>query len=302
MAKERHPIGLISLFFTEMWERFGFYTMMAVFTLYMTKTLEWDVSKSAWVYGCFNGAVYILTIGGGAIADRWLGQARTIKTGGLFMALGYALFWYSGKDNLWPFYAGLVSIGFGSGLLKANISVLVGNLYAKGSAIKDTGFNIFYMGINIGAFLAPLTATGLNLLAEARGTTEMIDGAEVIIPAFNSYNASFGIAAIGMLVGLVIFQLTRKTYESVDIAKQLEAEKAEQTAAITDEAMDSTEYIQRLMALGALFLISACFWAVFYQNGSSLTLFAENCTDQGKYLKAELFQMFNPLFIVFLTP
>jgi len=237
MAKERHPIGLISLFFTEMWERFGFYTMMAVFMLYMKNTLGWDTVRAGWVYGCFNGAVYILTIGGGAIADRWLGQARTIKLGGLFMALGYAFFWYSGPDNLWPFYAGLVSIGFGSGLLKANISVLVGNLYAKGSAIKDTGFNIFYMGINIGAFVAPLAATGLNLLADSMGTTETVGGVEVITPAFNSYNASFGIAAIGMLVGLVIFQLTRKTYEKVDIAKQLDAAKAEQAESIPEEVM-----------------------------------------------------------------
>ncbi|MFC1782256.1 peptide MFS transporter [Planctomycetota bacterium] len=316
MAKEKHPRGLISLFFTEMWERFGFYTMMAVFVLYMTKTLGWDTVRAGWVYGLFNGAVYILTIGGGAIADRWLGQARTIKLGGLLMALGHALFWYSAPDRIWPFYAGLVSIGFGSGLLKANISVLVGNLYKKGSALKDTGFNIFYMGINIGAFVAPLTATGLNFLADSMGTKEMVDGVEVITPAFNSYNASFGIAAIGMLIGLVIFQLTRKTYESADVINKLKAKEQDdykhekpidpteqdQIPSAPEEVMDSSEFWQRIAALGALFLISVCFWAVFYQNGSSLTLFAENCTDLGSWLKAETFQTFNPLFIVILTP
>ncbi|KPK74014.1 MAG: hypothetical protein AMJ79_14830 [Phycisphaerae bacterium SM23_30] len=315
MAKEKHPLGLISLFFTEMWERFGFYTMMAVFVLYMTKTLGWDTVRAGWVYGLFNGAVYILTIGGGAVADRWLGQSRTIKVGGLFMALGYALFCYSSPERVGPFYAGLISIGLGSGLLKANISVLVGNLYEKGSALKDAGFNIFYMGINTGAFLAPLTATALNLIADHYGSKEIVDGVEVITPAFNSYNASFGVAAIGMVIGLIIFQLTRKTYESADVIHKLKTKKQEsykeEKQNVTDEPyqtapkleeMSSSEFWQRITALGALFLISVCFWAVFYQNGSSLTLFAENCTDLGKYLKAETFQTFNPLFIVILTP
>ncbi|MBN1349327.1 MFS transporter, partial [candidate division KSB1 bacterium] len=183
---KNHPRGLITLFFTEMWERFGFYTMLAVFTLYMDEVFGWDDSYKGNVYGAFLAFVYFTPIIGGWIADRFLGYRITIMLGAVILGIGYALLALSGADRLWLFYVSLAVMVVGNGLFKANISVLVGNLYEPGSPFKDVGYNIFYMGINVGAFLAPLAATFMH-------------------NAFGSYNAAFAIAAVGMVVSLVIF-------------------------------------------------------------------------------------------------
>lgn len=276
---KNHPRGLALLFFTEMWERFGFYTMMAVFTLYMDKDFSWNDAHKADVYGLFLGAVYFFPILGGFIADRFLGYKNTIKIGAVIMAIGYAMLTLSSLSRLHLFYSSLAFIAIGNGLFKANISVMVGNLYEPGSKLKDAGFNIFYMGINIGAFLSPLAAT-------------------ILYNIFNNYNVSFGAASIGMLLAIVIFQLGMKNFQSSITVQSSKKDTSYQDT----QNMSRKEEIQRLVSLGILFLIVIFFWICFYQNGFALTLFAERSTVQYSFLRAETYQFFNPFFIILLTP
>ena len=277
---KNHPKGLSTLFFTEMWERFGFYTMMAVFTLYMDVDFGWEDSYKAEIYGLFLGAVYFIPIAGGWIADRILGYRNTIKLGAFIMTIGYAMLAFSSMDRIPLFYSSIVLIAIGNGLFKANISVLVGNLYEPGSKLKDAGFNIFYMGVNVGAFIAPLAATALHNM-------------------FKNYNVSFGAASVGMLVSIAIFQFGMKNYRGAGDADSMDTmtAPAEETPAMTRR-----EEIQRLQSLTILFLIAIFFWMAFYQNGFALTLFAQRSTVQYSFLQPETYQFFNPFFIVLVTP
>ncbi len=275
-----HPKGLMTLFFTEMWERFGFYTMLAVFTLYMDETLGWSDAQKGQVYGLFLGFVYFTPIAGGWIADKFLGYRRTIITGAIVLGIGYALLALSGPDKIWLFYLALFVMIIGNGMFKANISVLVGNLYEPGSKIKDVGYNIFYMGINLGAFIAPLAATYLHDL-------------------FGNYNAAFGAAAFGMLLSLIVFEVWKKNYIYAD--NKNEAGAANQ--AMQESANVSPEKErERIVALGIIFTIVIFFWMSFHQNGFALTLFAQRSTIILDWLKPETYATFNPLFILLLTP
>ena len=139
---KNHPKGLMVLFFTEMWERFGFYTMLAVFTLYMDQTLGWSEGFKGQIYGFFMAGVYFTPIAGGWIADRYLGFRKTIIIGAIILGIGYALLSLSGPGRIWIFFVALAIMVIGNGMFKANISVLVGNLYETGSILKDAGYNI----------------------------------------------------------------------------------------------------------------------------------------------------------------
>ncbi len=277
---KNHPRGLTTLFFTEMWERFGFYTMMAVFTLYMDESFKWSDADKADVYGLFLGAVYFFPILGGWIADKFLGYRNTIRVGAVIMMCGYALLAFSALNRLALFYGGLAMIAFGNGLFKANISVLVGKLYPPGSKLKDVGYNIFYMGINIGAFIAPLAATALH-------------------NQFANYNVSFGTASLGMIVSMAIFQLGRRTYQ---VSEAPESPAARVSNPQPRVEMSKKEEWERLASLGILFLIAIFFWMAFYQNGFALTLFAQRSTVEYSFLRPETYQFFGPFFIVILTP
>ncbi|NOZ01292.1 MAG: peptide MFS transporter [Deltaproteobacteria bacterium] len=277
---KNHPKGLMTLFFTEMWERFGFYTMLAVFVLYMDEVFGWDDSVKGGIYGMFLALVYFTPIAGGWIADRFLGYRRTILIGGAVLGAGYALLALSGKDSLWLFYTALGVMVIGNGLFKANISVLVGNLYEPDSKFKDVGYNIFYMGINLGAFVAPLAATWLHA-------------------HFGSYNAAFGAAAVGMLLSLLVFEVFKRNYMHGDNG-QAAGESAHDKP---DEERASPEKERgQIMALGIIFLIVIFFWMSFHQNGFALTLFAKRSVVVHDLLRPETYQTFNPLFILFLTP
>jgi POT family proton-dependent oligopeptide transporter len=273
---KNHPRGLMVLFFTEMWERFGFYIMMAILTLYMDKSLGWGDKWKGIHYGVFLGAVYFIPILGGYLGDRVLGQRGTIRLGAVLMTIGYVALAVSSRERLALFYAGLALVAAGTGLFKANISVLVGNLYEEGSKFKDAAFNIFYMGINMGAAAAPLAAT-----------------------AIGNYNLSFAAAAVGMVVSMAIFQLGSRYLmpRSYGLA-------AGRPANVQPEASNSPpgEDRQRIVSLIILFAIVIFFWIAFYQNASSMTLFAERSTVTSRILKAETYQFFNPFFIVVLTP
>ncbi|MBS3818416.1 peptide MFS transporter [bacterium] len=278
MFKE-HPKGLRTLFFTEMWERFGFYTMMAILVLYMDLDFGWGDEIKGVIYGVFLLAVYVFPILGGYIADKWLGAKNTILMGAGVMTVGYASLTASSLDRLFFFYAGLVTIALGSGLFKANISVVVGNLYESGSKLKDTAYNIFYMGINIGALMAPLAATFLRNKY--------------------SFNACFAAASVGMLVSIAVLGLGKKTYEYA--AKGSMLSQSQQSTGEESKPMSRTEEKMRIVSLIILFAIAFFFWMAFYQNGSALTLFAQRSTVHYPFLKAETYQFFNPFFIVLLT-
>ena len=158
-AHRSHPPGLYVLFFTEMWERYSFYSMMAILSLYMNEALHFDVAHVGRVYGLYTAGVYFLPLFGGLLADRILGFNRAIIVDGVLMMCGHLVL---GVESMPFFYAGLVLLACGSGLLKPNISTLVGNLYRDRPVLRDQAFNIFYMGINIGGFVSPLTFSWLR--------------------------------------------------------------------------------------------------------------------------------------------
>jgi POT family proton-dependent oligopeptide transporter len=199
-----HPRGLSTLFFTEMWERFAYYGMRAILILFMTASLDigglgFDVAKAGAVYGTYVALVYMLSLPGGWVADKILGLRRAVLYGGILIMLGQLCLAFPGVSL---FYPGLAFIVLGTGLLKPNVSAIVGDLYTKEDHRRDAGFSIFYMGINLGAFIAPLVVGGLAQSPWFRGVLE----AWGLRPE-NSWHWGFGVGAIGMFCGLVQFVL-----------------------------------------------------------------------------------------------
>ena len=195
-----HPRGLSTLFFTEMWERFSYYGMRAILILFMTAPiaaggLEFDVAKAGVIYGTYTALVYMLSLPGGWIADRFLGQRRATLYGGIVIMLGHISL---AVPTMVSFYTGLALVTIGTGLLKPNVSTMVGQLYTTEDARRDAGFSIFYMGINTGAFLAPLACGWLAQSEEFK----RILGSAGIAPE-SSWHWGFGMAAVGMFLGLV---------------------------------------------------------------------------------------------------
>ena len=179
-----HPIGLYVLFFTEMWERFSYYGMRYILVLFLIKGLQWSEAAAYTTYGFYGMFVYLAGIPGGILADRYLGKKKAVFIGGIFQCIGHLLLAFEG---LIPFFSGLVALIIGTGLIKSNISALVGALYKKGDPQKDKGFGIFYTGINIGALLAGFIVT---TVAELKG-----------------WHYGFSLAAIGMVIGMTAYVL-----------------------------------------------------------------------------------------------
>src|SRR5512134_480275 len=195
-----HPRGLATLFFTELWERFSYYGMRALLILFMTAPvaaggLGFDTGKAGIIYGTYVGMVYFTALPGGWLADRFLGQRRATLYGGVLIMLGHICL---ALPFLSTFYTGLALIISGTGLLKPNISVMVGQLYSEADHRRDAGFSIFYMGINIGAFLAPLVCGWLAQSEEFRGML-----ARAGLSPESAWHWGFGMAAIGMFFGLL---------------------------------------------------------------------------------------------------
>src|SRR5687768_8189231 len=182
-----HPRGLSTLFFTEMWERFSYYGMRAILVLFMTNAVTTggmgldDVTATA-IYGLYTAAVYVVALPGGWIADRLLGLRRAVFWGGVVIAVGHFTL---AIPHVIAFYMGLTLIVIGTGLLKPNISAIVGDLYPEGGARRDAGFSIYYMGINVGAFAGQIVT---GTLGEKVG-----------------WHFGFGAAGVGMLIGLAVF-------------------------------------------------------------------------------------------------
>lgn len=263
--RPRHPSGLPVLFVTELCERYSFYSMMAILTLYMDEALRFDTEAAGRVYGAYVGGVYLTPLAGGWLADRRLGFARAVVIGGIVMMGGHLAL---AVDTRPAFYAGLVLLACGSGLLKPNISALVGNLYRDRPALRDAGFNIFYMGINLGGFIAPLSVAWLR--------------------ARYGWAIAFGSAAVAMLVSLTVFVAGRGHLGPA----------AERVApASPDEARGSrAEARHRVLILLLVFAVAAAFWLAFYQSAFTLTLFARDNTTAA--IPPETFQSIEPLAVI----
>jgi POT family proton-dependent oligopeptide transporter len=269
MGSRRHPPGLYVLFFTELWERYSFYSMMAILTLYMNEALHFDVAHVGRIYGAYTAGVYFLPLLGGLLADRVFGFTRAIIVGGVLMMAGHIVL---GVESLPFFYSGLVLLACGAGLLKPNVSTLVGNLYRDRPELRDQGFNIFYMGINLGAFISPLTVSWLRL--------------------HYGWGPAFMSAAVAMALSLAVF-VTFNRYVA-EAAVKVEA---------TDAAVENItpeDARSRVITLLAVFVISAVFWVAFYQIFYTFTFWARDNTlttiAPGK------FEVFEPLSVILLSP
>jgi POT family proton-dependent oligopeptide transporter len=271
---KNHPGGLKVLFFTEIWERFGFYILMAILVLYLDQEFTWGDSAKGNIYGAFLGIVYFLPILGGWLGDRLLGPRRTIQIGALSMFFGYIALACSSAGRIWLLFVGLLLIAFGTGIFKVNMSVSVGNLYRNDEKLKDAGFNLYYMGVNIGATVAPLVATLISSL-------------------FGSYRLSFVAAAAGLVISLATFRQGKEQIPDLLSEKIKPVEKARN---------DNKEERQRMTTLATLFTIVIFFWIGYYQNGFTLTLFAQRSTVVSQILRPETYQFFGPFFILILTP
>ena len=261
---KNHPKGLPVLFFTEMWERFGFYTMLSIFVYYMQANFGWDTATATNVYGIFLAGVYFTPIIGGWIADNYLGYGKTIMLGAIVFAIGYAMMAVPTTSPM-QLYVALAVVCIGNGLFKANISVLVGNLYghAQGS-LKDAGFNIFYMGINVGAFYAPIAAAYIRRFVMENYDFSLAYG----------YNAGFAVAALGMVISLLIFYIFKKHYKDSDYRAK------EKQDVVKDLVLTKEQEKERITALIIVFFIVIFFWMAFHQSGSALSLFARDYTHQ----------------------
>jgi proton-dependent oligopeptide transporter, POT family len=280
-----HPKGLPTLFFTEMWERFSYYGMRAFLILYMVAPataggLGFSDKDAASIYGTYTGSVWLAAIFGGVVADRFLGQYRSVLVGGVIIALGHFTLAF---EALPFFYTGLGLIVLGTGLLKPNVSTLVGSLYEPGDTRRDAGFSIFYMGINLGAFIGPLIA---GYLAQ-----------EV------NWHVGFACAGVGMLAGLVQYVLGKKRLQpALDrLAAQPKVAAASGGAGVSFTAVEW----KRMGAVVILFLFAALFWGAYEQAGSTLNLFADRYTRLsvlGFSFPSSWFQSVQPIFVILLAP
>ncbi len=276
-----HPRGLSTLFFTEMWERFSYYGMRGFLILYMVKALGFNDQHAGSVYGYYVMSVWLLGMAGGAIADRWLGQYRSVFLGGATIALGH----FSLAFHPLPFfYAGLSLVAIGTGLLKPSVSVLVGGLYAKGDERRDAGFSIFYMGINLGALLGPLIAGKL---------AEGVD-----------WHIGFACAGVGMSLGLVQYALGRNRLQpALDRLAARPRPTAEPAAPVGDPL--TLEDWKRIGAVVVFLLFATLFWGAYEQAGSTLTLFADRYVHLellGVRLYASWFVSVQAAFVILLSP
>src|SRR6478735_5936191 len=285
-VQKGHPKGLYLLFMTEMWERFSYYGMRALLILYLTNATSSHLGGMGWtdgdagkLYGWFTGLVYLTPIIGGWLADNFIGQRKAITIGGILMMLGqFSLF---SEVSETTFYLGLGLLIIGNGFFKANISTVVGKLYAEGDARRDSAFTIFYMGINTGAFLAPLVCGYLG--------------------ATYGYRYGFLAAGIGMLLGQIMFNALAQKFLG-NIGKFVGKTAEEKAAPKTKLTKQETDRIAVILTL-TLFVIF--FWAGFEQAGSSLTIYTERFIDRtvfGWEIPTAWFQSVNPIFIVALAP
>ncbi len=349
-----HPKGLSTLFFTEMWERFSYYGMRALLIIFMSAPVldggfGFDDKISGAIYGLYTMGVYLLALPGGWVADRLFGLKKSVWYGGIIIALGHFTMALPGIVKLFglssgmdvsafdtnSFFVGLILVVLGTGLLKPNISAIVGDLYeGKDGAKRDAGFSLFYMGINIGALIAPIIT---GLLAKT------------------DWHLGFGIAGFGMVLGLIQYKLTSHHLDGYgDFTPPKDEKEAQQLKSVGNKAkvifglcigflvlafagiipidaptiagasgviiaivgfgylayvalfggLDETEK-KKVVAIGIIFAFAAVFWSGFEQAGSTLNLFAERFTDKSVFgweMPAAWFQSINSIFIIIFAP
>jgi len=255
-----HPVGLFVLFFTEMWERFSYYGMRALFVLFLTATITsdnpgwgWEDSDAIGLYKWYTTLVYVASIPGGILADKIFGQKKMVMIGGFLLCIGHLILAINSPT---AFYAGLGFIIAGVGGLKPNISSMVGGLYRKGDSRRDVGFTIFYIGINIGAFLAGIIigSVGENI----------------------NWHYGFGLAGIGMLFGQIIFIWGRKYLKDVGNFTGAEESKDRE---LMKRPLTSIEK-DRMKVLFLSFAIIIVFWGAFEQAGGLMNIYAKEKTDR----------------------
>lgn len=329
-----HPTGLYVLFFAEMWERFSYYGMRALLILYLTKHFLFSDQNSGLIYGAYTSLVYITPVIGGYLADKYLGQRKAVLFGGILIAIGHILLGFEGDGGqdsqaLTMFWAALSFIIVGTGFLKANISVIVGQLYPRDDIRRDPAYTIFYMGINLGAFLGSIIC---GLLGEKVG-----------------WGYGFGAAAVGMIAGVIVFVLGKKhllgkgeppnpAYLAEKVAGVISREWLVYIGSLLSlvvffllvqrqeivgwllggtaivvviyllfEAFFKMERVDRDRLFAALFLmgLQPLFWGLFEQAGSSLNLYTDRNVDRnllGFEVPASVFQSVNAFYIFALAP
>ena len=266
-----HPRGLTILFLTEMWEKFSFYGMRALLVYYMTTSLLIGPAGASLVYGLYTAIVYLTPILGGAIADRWLGKRRAVVIGGSIMAAGHFLMIFEPL-----FYPALAVIALGNGLFLPSLPSQIRSLYGPDDPRQGSAYNVYYMGVNLGAFLAPLVC---GFLGETFG-----------------WHWGFGAAGIGMLLGLLVYVLGRR-HLPVD----------EPAAVVVRSAASETPDLRRLfLLLGGVALAVVVFRIAYEQTGNTLALWIESSVDRrvagGWMIPMTWFQALNPLLVLLLTP
>lgn len=316
-----HPKGLYMLFFAEMWERFSYYGMRALLIFYLTKHWLFSDGKANLIYGAYTSLVYITPVLGGYLADRYLGQRKAVLFGGLLLAIGHSLMAVEGTGGqsdpaINVFWAALAFIIVGSGFLKANISVMVGQLYKLTDIRRDGAYTVFYMGINVGAAIGTIL---VGYLGETIG-----------------WGWGFGLAGIGMLAGLIVFVLGKKALNGAGEAPSPLSKSKEWTlygiglaaVAVCWALVQYQDVIQGLLVVSGisllgyvlyesfkldkeprermfaiLFLISLnpLFWGLFEQAGGSMNLFTDRFVDRGG-VPAAIFQSINPIIIMIFAP
>jgi proton-dependent oligopeptide transporter, POT family len=308
---DRHPAGLYILFGSEMWERYGFYTAAAVMTLYLQRGgFGWSKTDATTLWSYYMMFVYATPLVGGWLADKFLGYRRAVMIGGLFFIGGYTLL-AQGMPSL--LYIGLGLLITGNGFFKPNISTMVGNLYPTNSPLKDSAYNIFYMGINIGAWLAPVLAeVALQALAGSEVLEMAKEGkplsAEQAASLRSGFLAAFYLAAGGMTFGTLMFAAFYRKLAATDRRhRPLEAADPEAVSVTEDlapregggSAIEQVAESTRIMALLAVYGIVIVFWMVFHQNGITMTYWADENTDWR--VSGVVSNSINPFWIVTLS-
>ncbi|HYF39890.1 MAG TPA: peptide MFS transporter [Gemmatimonadales bacterium] len=291
---DRQPPGLVVLFVTELWERFAYYGMRALLILYLIDTsaggLGWSREQASQLYGWYNGLAYLTPLAGGWLADRFFGTNRSLVLGGALISAGHLTL---ALPSHWTFYAGLGLIIAGTGFFKPNVYTMVGQLYGERDPRRDSGFTLYYMGINLGALFGPLVC------------------AWVAAHPRLGWPYGFGVAGVSMLIGLSFYLWTRG-----DRLRGVGLPPAGRAAAAAREGrgqrLSSTER-RRVLALGIITVFVVFFWLAFEQVGSSLNIFAAQRTErrvegwlavlvpQGE-IPAAWFQAINPMFVLVLAP
>ncbi|HIF05506.1 MAG TPA: MFS transporter [Gemmatimonadetes bacterium] len=334
------PLGLATLFFTEMWERFSYYGMRALLILFMTAAttgenpgLGLDVGTAAAIYGLYTGLVYLMSLPGGWVADNLWGQRKAVYVGGWIIAAGH---FSMAVPSTATFYAGMVLIVLGTGLLKPNVSTVVADLYPESGAARDAGFSIFYMGINLGALIGPLICSflgegyswhwgfsaagfgmvlglvqykrGAHLLGDA-GLLKTDDTQAELAAKTRKFFTGFvvvaaAIALFGWLVaqGVIPLTLTQIGTRLTTVILGLVGLYFVYLLTLGGHTRDEKK---RLIVILWLFILAAIFWSGFEQAGSSLNLFAQDLTNRnvfGWLMPAGFLQSVNSLFIIIFAP